>query len=475
MKVSKNLKIGWSKKDITPYGRTVSLAGMGNMKVTSEIRDSIYVTALVIDGENDQFALVSCDFLNVPYFIMKEVREKLADLKGFNPENIIISAIHTHTAPYTDSSGPSKLWGAYFDFSDEFVGDIMNPREFSDSIVENITGAITDAWTNRAEGGVAFELAYPGVAFSRRSAYKDGSSIMYGGSGIKGFSGFEDASDPGVELMFTFDSGAKVTGVVANIACPSQAIELSLAISADYMGEARRLLKEDHDIYLLGQIAPAGDQSPRDMLRQKWKKSSNYFSRDHHDDAHMKEMGRRLAEAIGLRMKAAAKSIEWALPVSAGCSHIDLPLFEVTQEQYDEAKVIYDALNLVLSQSNNVFTKEQRQIYMKYAGIYNRYHLQQRSDKLSIEIVALRIGDAAFISNPFELYTTYGMQIKGLSAADQTFCVQLANGNSGYLPSQRAVDGGSYGAQPYSCLVGPEGGDELVEKSLEIINKLFEK
>ena len=48
MNNQKTIKIGWSKKDITPYNRTVSLAGQGNMRVTNKVRDSIYVTALVI-------------------------------------------------------------------------------------------------------------------------------------------------------------------------------------------------------------------------------------------------------------------------------------------------------------------------------------------------------------------------------------------------------------------------------------------
>jgi len=38
-----------------------------------------------------------------------------------------------------------------------------------------------------------------------------------------------------------------------------------------------------------------------------------------------------------------------------------------------------------------------------------------------------------------------------------------------------SVAGGSYGAVPASTLMGPEGGQELVEKTLEMINSIWEE
>jgi hypothetical protein len=35
------------------------------------------------------------------------------------------------------------------------------------------------------------------------------------------------------------------------------------------------------------------------------------------------------------------------------------------------------------------------------------------------------------------------------------------------------VDGGSYGSKPVSTMVGPNGGDELVEKTLAAMDSLF--
>ena len=84
----------------------------------------------------------------------------------------------------------------------------------------------------------------------------------------------------------------------------------------------------------------------------------------------------------------------------------------------------------------------------------------------------VRIGDVAIATNPFELFSDYGVQIKGRSKAVQTFVVQLC-GPGSYLPTRRAVAGGGYSAVVESSEVGPEGGQVLVDRTVEMINELF--
>jgi hypothetical protein len=62
--------------------------------------------------------------------------------------------------------------------------------------------------------------------------------------------------------------------------------------------------------------------------------------------------------------------------------------------------------------------------------------------------------------------------VKARSKAVQTFVVQLA-GNGSYVPAERSVTGGAYGAIPESTEVGPEGGRELVEQTLELLDSLW--
>jgi hypothetical protein len=89
-----------------------------------------------------------------------------------------------------------------------------------------------------------------------------------------------------------------------------------------------------------------------------------------------------------------------------------------------------------------------------------------------MEMHVLRLGDVAIATNQFELFTDYGVQIKGRSPALQTFIIQLA-GPGTYLPTERAVRGGGYGAERFQ--VGPEGGQMLVDKTVETIEALWKE
>jgi len=108
------------------------------------------------------------------------------------------------------------------------------------------------------------------------------------------------------------------------------------------------------------------------------------------------------------------------------------------------------------------------------AGVRDRFQLQQEHPKLPCEIHVLRLGDLAIATNPFELYLDYGVQIQQRSRAVQTFVVQLTGAGT-YLPTRRSVAGGAYGAVPASTEIGPEGGRELVEQTLALIESLFPK
>jgi hypothetical protein len=67
-----------------------------------------------------------------------------------------------------------------------------------------------------------------------------------------------------------------------------------------------------------------------------------------------------------------------------------------------------------------------------------------------------------------------GMRIKARSKAIQTFIIQLA-GNGSYLPTERAMRGGGYGAYVASTPIDPDGGQMIVEQQVKDIDTLFLK
>ena len=55
----------------------------------------------------------------------------------------------------------------------------------------------------------------------------------------------------------------------------------------------------------------------------------------------------------------------------------------------------------------------------------------------------------------------------------QTFLIQPATNAGLYLPTQKAIEGGSYSGLPHTNLVGPEGGDILVDRTVTAIDALW--
>ena len=106
--------------------------------------------------------------------------------------------------------------------------------------------------------------------------------------------------------------------------------------------------------------------------------------------------------------------------------------------------------------------------------VKKRFELQQSNPNLSIEIHVARIGDTAFATNPFELYLDYAVRIRELSKATQTFLIQKAGCNGTYLPSRRSVAHKGYGSVPASTDIGPDGGDKLVDWTVDAIDQLWQ-
>jgi hypothetical protein len=107
--------------------------------------------------------------------------------------------------------------------------------------------------------------------------------------------------------------------------------------------------------------------------------------------------------------------------------------------------------------------------------VVDRYEKQKTdpNPKMEAEIHVLRIGDVAICTNQFELFTDYGIRIQARSNALQTFVIQLAAGAGSYLPTEKAVRGGGYSAVIQSDAVSPEGGQILVNRTVELINSLW--
>ena len=185
------------------------------------------------------------------------------------------------------------------------------------------------------------------------------------------------------------------------------------------------------------------------------------------------ELARRITRAVDETYEAVKDDRHANVPLTHRVETVRLPMRLVTEAEYAEAKA---ASQLAADEiAKNPKATDRLHTRMKWCErTVQRFEAQKvdPNPTYEVELHVLRIGDAVICTNPFELFTDYGIRIKARSKAVQTFVIQLA-GSGTYLPTERAVRGGGYSAVVHSGLVGPEGGQMLVDRTVEAIDSMF--
>ena len=475
------LLVGWSEQSITPE-KPVKLQGQFHERVSEYVQSEIVVTVLALETRDacgtpiDQLMIGACDLCSIPGSLLLDVREKLsARLDDFCVDKLVINATHTHTAPIKTKEEAAVGSYIYERVPAEMRPhrkpenpEIMQPDEYSAFLSERLCEAFTAAWHSRQPGFVNWQLAQAVVGHSRRVVYDDASAQMYGTSDTFNFECLEGPVDHGIELLF-FWSESDLSGVAVNVACPSQVVESHNFISADYWGEVRKQLRDrfGDQVFTLPLCGAAGDQSPRDMIRRGRGEPSM-----HHIEGAV-ELATRITNAVTEKYQAALQEKQAQVELVHRVLNVDLPIRTVSRQENESAWAEFDAILATKQPGEKLDTSDIVRLFSP-AGIMSRYEFQQETSFYSPEIHAIRLGQVGIVTNPFELFTEYGLKIKARSRALQTFIVQLACDSGGYLPTKRAVNGGGYSAIVASGRVGPEGGRVLVEQTVRVINELFD-
>ncbi len=458
------LHIGWSRIDITPPKKTL-LLGQFHARLADTAISPLTATALAIETRTpndslEQAIFLSCDLAAESF--KSDLRTKLAGrCRGFKIDKLTINATHTHNAPPLRS-------GMYEEPEDD--PHFMVPDEYRAFLVDRLADVVESAWEDRRPGAIGRGFAYAVVGRCRRAVYRDGSARMYGATDREDFLGIEACDDHAVNLLFTHDDSGALTGMLVNLACPSQCDERKEEISADFWHDVRVSLRERYgpEVHLLPQCAPAGDASPHLLLDGREEK-------DLRDRVRVDDKGiiaRRIMTAVE-EAQAFASRPEREVRFRHLVRTLHLPRRRVTREEYEMEKQIPNMSQEELKRQPWGFDRIWH--FGAVCDLVNRYEHQDENPIHHTECHIIRLGDVVFATNPFELFMDYGARIRARCKALQTFLVQLADGsgNGCYLPTRRAVEGGHYSAVIKSNWVGPEGGDMLVEETLASINELF--
>jgi hypothetical protein len=356
------------------------------------------------------------------------VKRLLAErLTDFDSDKLFMNATHTHQGPQQES-GTFK--NRFTLTPEQKARGVMTGDEYGQFLVERVAEAAVKAWQARKPGGMSWALDQAVVGFNRRFIYTNGRARMSKSINTSEFDCVEGVEDHGLLLLYFWDLDRQLTGVVINVASPAQSEHGGKLkqISADFWDDIRKEIAARHskDVFIFPQCGAAGDMYPKGMFRHRAEEAMAARQ----GISWRQEIARRIADGVDRSLPVARKDIDFNPVFKHTVARVDLPVKDPPAPPF----YLTDPVN-------------------------------------PAEFHVVRLGDIAVVTNPFELFTDYGIRMQARSKAVLTFVVQLSCHHSGYLPTARAVRGGGYSADKF--LVGPEGGRVLVEQSVETINELW--
>lgn len=470
------LYIGTSSIDITPT-LPAALDGQMQVRIADVVETPLTANVVVMETRDGDRTIsvttwVSCDLVTIPTELLDLIRHSVGKrLPSLDPAKIIVNATHTHTAGVVRD-------GWYL-----IPEGVTQVKEYQEFIAAQVANAIENAWAEREKASVSWGLDYAKVAYNRRAVYADGRAQMYGKVDVPDFRRIEGVEDQSIQSLFFWNNSGKLIATCINVSSPAQVVESRSVVNADYWHPVREALKTEFgkDLAVLGWIGAAGDQSPRPMYDNRAEnrmlelgagdEESNYRQNevDFRTDAYSQEIARRIVAAVLKTHDVVKDDRNHEVLLEHRVARIELPMRTVTKAEVEDAKKMRD---------EDVNDPEKAKHFSRRIAwqqeVVDRFE-RQRTDPAPTypsEIHVMRIGDLAICTNPFELFTDFGIQIKSRSKALQTVVIQLV-GPGTYVPTQEAVSGGHYSAIVQSNRVGPVGGQMLVESTVSMIDDLF--
>lgn len=453
------LHAGAATISITPNER-VALAGQMHTRISASVESPCLAVALAMETQHegksiDQAIFVSCDLVSLKGAgkLYQDLRDQL---KGKLPDEalskIVLNGTHTHTAPVIEI-------GSY----EIPESGVMHPKEYREFLLNQLSTVILDAWNKREPAEVAWGLGQAVIAHNRRAVYANGTSVMYGKTNDANFREIEGSPDHGVEILYFWNAKNELIATSINVACPAQEVEGRSNVNADFWHNVRENLKKKHgeNLNVVAWCGAAGDQSPHLL----WRKEAELRMQKLRGHDALEELAQRIVSTWEDVLQVVQKDKHDSVILEHHVSTISLPSRKISALEAKASQAAADAI------------KDPKLAPRKawYERVVRRYEDQEagRVEDFKMELHTIRLGDIAIVTNDFELFTDYGVQMKARSPALQTFVIQLC-GSGTYLPTANAVAGGGYSAVPQSNAVGPEGGQVLVNETVAQLKQLWQ-
>ena len=447
------MKAGFFATNITPPIGAMRAGGYNEEHIQG-IAGPLKVRSAVFENESGRvaFAVVDCCSIGRP--VIDKALGYYEAMKGPKLDSFIISATHTHSGAAVSSFLQS-------DIIDKMSPEVIELTKysavpdawFSDFVARQIATAIfmaaskvEPAVINTGKGEEA------GYCFPRRLFCKDGRAYSHPGKMNPDIVGPAGKLDPMVGVVGAWREDGSLIGALVNFCCHGTTYSARNA-HADwphYVEETlQKLFGAEAGVVVLN--GPCGDVT-----------QVNNQSRT-------RDFGLDIAKRLGFRVAAEAAKELIAMPKQAEPTLafedriLPVPRRVPRKGSVEEAWETVNKHREDPWETSAVFARER----------LFESELQRLQPEKGVRLTAIQLGDALFLSNPAEYFTSLSLDIKAASPFAKTMTVELANDCIGYVPTTEAFDpktGGGYETvlTAYSCLcidAGERIRDEMIAMS----------
>lgn len=420
-------RAGAATTNITP-NLGGSLAGNMTDYRSTEVHDELHVRAIALDNGTTQLAMAACDLCVLPREVVDRAKKLIQERCGLPPANVMISTVHTHSAPPAAHLFQCQADPKYLDFLVPRIADAVR-------LAMNHLEPARIGWGVGREDRLVFNRRYymrPGTITG--NPFGDSTEKVKTNAGIGNPNVIRPAGpiDPDVGVMAIEALDGRPIAVWCNYALHYMGDVGPGHISADYFGYWARAMAR-----LAG--APAVESYPPFVAML-----TNGCSGDINNINVMKGTRTRLAPYVKMRRVAEMLAAE-SFRTWRSLEFTDSPALGATIEEIEfgvrlpsEADVSRARQMLAAAPPGEL--KKDPEIYARETVIM----AETFPKRVTAPVQAMRIGALGFGAFPGEAFVELGLDLKARSPFKPTFLVGLANDYRGYIPTLRGFEEGGY-------------------------------
>jgi hypothetical protein len=407
---------------------------MSESRKAEGVHDDIHAKALVLADDESMVAILCCDLLGIEADFARIVKQAIGRRAGIPPENVMICASHTHSAPAV-----------------HFLRGCGTPSaEYMRALGAKLVNVAKEAAGRLRPVLVGFGRTEYNLGYNRRELPRK--HIMDQESGTV---------DNEVGILRLDEEKGKPFAVLYNYPVhPVTQTGTNKQISADYPGAASRLIESQSGAMAFFLQGCCGNVNPKVI---------GEFSVT-------EKAGAELAEKVLAAWKQIASMPDASPSLKMSSTELTLPLEGPPTVEQAQAEV----------------EKVKQEIVAKGPGLHLRWRLHWAEDVLrhvedgkapgtvAAPVQALRIGDGAIVAIPGEEFVETGRRIKDVSPArEKTLVAAYSNSsNMGYVPIREAYPKMGYevyGAHMWYGLfrLAPGGAEAITVAALSLLETLF--